>query len=230
MVQFYAGNHDAKIAGNVSGFGGLQYGSPQSLDKKYWGSANTGAVQYLRAAQQILQGAEGADAAMMNAYRDIYRARLGGAAAGQRQYIDQQASQAAGMGLSPDLVQRLIAARQAQQSQMLGATHGELQGQYGMRRAALLQGTGNSLANLLVDETKFAKDYAAGRRGANNAAIASTVGAVASVAGAAFGAPALVGAGLAAGAAGGGGGGGQYGSTPATGGGYYGGNPNLYWP
>ncbi len=173
--------------GSVSGFGGLAYESPWQLDKKYWTTGNTGSVQYQKAAGQILQGAESADAAMLKAYRDMYRARLGGAAAGQRQYMDQQTAESAGMGLSPDLVRRMLANRQAGQSQMLGAAQGELQGQYGLSRAPLLQQTGNALAGLLVDETKFGLNYASGKRAANNAQIAGGIGAIAGIGGAALG-------------------------------------------
>lgn len=192
MVYYQRGYHDDEIAGPgkpgyATGIGGLAYYQPSNLDKRYWGSANSASNQYLQAARQIMQGAESADAAMLNAYRDLYRSRLGGAAAGQRQFIDAQSSEAAGQGLSPDVVRRLLASRQAQQSQMLAGAQGELMGQYGMQRAGLIQNTGNSLANLLIDETKFAKNLAAGKNAQRAAMQSAGIGAVAAIGGAALG-------------------------------------------
>lgn len=190
-------------AGSVSGFGGLAYESPWQLDKKYWTTGNTASQQYQKAAGQILQGAESADAAMLQAYRDMYRARLGGAAAGQRMLTDQYASESAGQGLSGDIVRRMLAQNQAGQAQQLSASSGELDAQYGLARAPLLQQTGNALAGLLVDETKFGKNYAAGRRASNSAMWSAGIGGIASIAGAGLGG-ALGGAAL-GGALGGGG-------------------------
>lgn len=201
----------AENPGSVSGLGGLSYESPWQLDKKYYGTANSASVQYQKAAGQILQGAEGAEAAMLKAYRDLYRSRLGASAAGQRMLQDGYASEAAGQGLSGDVVRRLLAQSQAQNAQGLAGLSGELDADYGMNRASLLQTTGNSLANLLIDETKFGKSYAAGRRSASNAMTASVIGAGAGIAGAGLG-------GLAFGSALGGAGGGVPGG-PFTGGG-----------
>lgn len=205
MTDFWNGSHQTQTPGYAAGLGGLRYDSPNRLDKKYYTAGNTASTQYLNAANQILTGAESADAAMLKAYRDMYRARLGGAAAGQRQFIESQGAEAAGQGLSPDLVRRMVQSRGAQQSQLLGAAQGEMQGQYGLARAGLLQTTGNSIANLLVDETKFGLSQANGRRGAQNALTSSVIGGALGLGGAALGGGLGGMFGAAAGAGGGGG-------------------------
>jgi hypothetical protein len=138
-----------------TGIGGVGYQNPGRMGNKLGATNNPIAQQFFRAAQGVNQAAMGADAAMLQAYRDIYRARLGGAAAGQQQFIQQQGAEAAGMGLSPDLVRRMVANRQAQQAQMLGAQEGELAGMYQNARAPLIQQTGNTLASMMIDQLKF---------------------------------------------------------------------------
>lgn len=177
----------------TQGIAGLGYQSPGALDPKHANVNNPRSQVYHRAAQQVLQGAAGADEAMLQAYRDIYRARMGGAAAGQRQFVEQQGAEAAGMGLSPDLVRRLIANRQAQQAQMLGAQEGELAGAYQMARAPLIQQTGNTLASLGIDQLKWEMARADAKRAASNAqkaaGLGGVLGAVGAIGGAALGGP-----------------------------------------
>lgn len=195
----------------VGGYGGQSY---EGIGKTGYKSVRD--MAWSQAAQKILRGASGADAALLEAYRDMYRARLGGAAAGQRQYVDQMGSEAAGQGLSPDLVRRMIAARQASQAQGLSAQQGELMGQYGAQRAGLLQGTGNALAGLQLDQLKWEQNRADAKAAAKKAGQMGALGAVAGIAGAALGGP--LGGMLGASMFGGGGGGGYTpGSTVAPG-------------
>lgn len=198
-----------------TGIGGVGYQNPGRMGNKIGATNNPQAQQYFHAAQQVNAGAQGADAAMLQAYRDIYRARLGGAAAGQRQFVDQQAGEAAGMGLSPDLVRRMVANRQAQQAQMLGAQEGELAGQYQMQRAPLIQQTGNTLASLMIDQLKWQQARSDASDAARKASKAATLGGILGTIGSLGGA--ALGGGF--GALGGAGGGGGYtpGSTVAPG-------------
>lgn len=172
-----------------TGIGGVGYQNPGRMGNKIGATNNPQAQQYFRAAQTVNQGAQGADAAMLQAYRDIYRARLGGAAAGQQQFVQQQGAEAAGMGLSPDLVRRMVANRQAQQAQMLGAQEGELAGQYQMQRAPLIQQTGNTLASLMIDQLKWQQARSDASDAARKANKASTLGGILGAAGSVLGGP-----------------------------------------
>lgn len=190
MVTYINPIHgDNARAGTVSGLGGLEYYSPWQLDKKYYGTGNSAAQQYHKAAGQILQGAESADAAMLRAYRDQYRARLGNAAQAQGENQRGVASSAAASGLTGDSLRRALAGGEAQQASRLSALQGDLQGSYGLQKAALQQGTGNALAGLLVDETKFGKSYGNTRRADSTGALAAAGTALATIVGTVIGGP-----------------------------------------
>jgi len=168
----------------VSGYGGQTY--------EGFGKAGQRSVRdqvWSQAAGKILKGAEGADAALLEAYRDLYRSRLGGAAAGQRRYVDSMGAEAAGQGMSGDVVRRMVAGRAAQQAQMLSGYGGEMEGQYGMQRAGLLQNTGNALAGLQLDQMKWEQNYQTAKSANKRAGQMGMLGAVAGIAGAALGGP-----------------------------------------
>jgi hypothetical protein len=187
MVNYDPGvySHDpnSQRAPSASGLG-LTWGGAWGLGKHY-PTAGAQSQGYGRAAQTLLQGGELADKAMFDAYRDMYRARLGGAAAGQQEFVTGMAGEADATGLSPDVVRRLVISRQAEQTQQLGAVEGELQADYGMKKAELVQGTGAALANLQLDETKwgteFDRNIAAQKKARDAALLSAGIGAIGAV-------------------------------------------------
>lgn len=177
MAVYFDPNVHKVNAGSTGGWGGLQYDSPDQLDKKYWNKGNTASGQYLHAAQQILSGAEDADLSMLRAYRQMYQSRLGGASAGIAAQARSYGAEQAGQGMSGGIASRILASNRASQAQRLEGLQGNMNSEYGMRRAQLLQGTGNALAGLLVDEVKFGKSIANARRGAASAGLTAGLGA-----------------------------------------------------
>jgi len=182
-----AGSNAGKYANPnsyVGGYGGLTY---EGFGKAGYKSGRDQTMQ--QAALKVLKGASGADAALLEAYRDLYRARLGGAAAGQRQYVDSMGAEAAGQGLSGDVVRRMVAGRAANQSQMLSGYGAEMEGQYGMQRAGLLRNTANSLADMQIKQMQWEQQRADAKSSAKKAQQMGALGAVAGIAGAALGGP-----------------------------------------
>jgi hypothetical protein len=163
-------------APTASGFG-FDWQAQTGLGRRYE-AGSPQSQEYAKAAATLLGGAERMDAEMLQAYRDMYRARLGGAAAGQRAMMDSYGAEAAGQGLSGDVVRRLLAQGGATQAQQLGALSGELDAEYGAGRAALTGQMAQALAGLTLDEMKFGTQLDMQRRQMKDARNAMGIGAI----------------------------------------------------
>lgn len=174
------------IVPNVGGFGNFNY---QGL-----GGANAvipglpGGIQngngYAAAAQSILTGSQGAQDALLKAYRAQYQQRAEGIAGAQAEQADRLGAQASSQGISPDLIQRMLLGSNADTQRQIGAARGEGEVDYGTALAELLKGTGTELAGLKESELQqFIQAYIASKaRAAGNKA--TWIGAGANVLGA----------------------------------------------
>lgn len=179
------------IVPNVGGFGGFNY---QGL-----GGANAnipgvpGGIQngngYAAAAQSILTGSQGAQDALMKAYRSQYQQRAEGIAGAQSEMADRLGAQSSAQGISPDLIQRMLLGSSADTQRQLGAAKGESEMDFGTALAELLKGTGTELAGLKQNEiATLIQAYVASkaRSAGQKAAFTGAVGNVAGLGGAAL--------------------------------------------
>lgn len=154
------------IVPNVGGFGNFNY---QGL-----GGANAvipglpGGIQngngYAAAAQSILTGSQGAQDALLKAYRAQYQQRAEGIAGAQGEQADRLGAQASSQGISPDLIQRMLLGSNADTQRQIGAARGEGQSDYFNSLAELLKGTGTELAGLKENELQqFIQGYIASK-------------------------------------------------------------------
>lgn len=175
----------------VGGFGGQTYqplgGHNANIPGVPGGIQN--ANGFGAAAQSILTGSQGAQEALINAYRSQYQQRAEGIAGAQGERADQLGATESAQGMSPDLIQRMLLGSGAQTQRDIGAARGEGDLNLGTSLAELFKGTGTELAGLKMNEIQqLIQAYVASksRAAAGKAATMQMIGAAAGAAGQAY--------------------------------------------